>query len=102
MRTFNHPAIDSIRLEQVLYALSDPVRLTIVNQLASDGETTCSALDCGRPKSTMSHHFRVLRESGVVHTRCEGTTHHNSVRREDLEHRFPGLLDAVLAAREIS
>ncbi len=102
MKAFNHPAIESIRLEQVLYALSDPVRLSIVNQLAHEGETTCSALDCGRPKSTMSHHFRVLRESGVVHTRCEGTTHHNSVRREEMEQRFPGLLAAVLTAREMS
>jgi DNA-binding transcriptional ArsR family regulator len=99
MKPFHHPAIESIRLEQVLYALSDPVRLSIVSTLASEGEATCAALDGGRPKSSMSHHFRVLRESGLVHTRSEGTTHLNSIRSEELERRFPGLLAAVLAAQ---
>lgn len=99
MREPNHPKIDDIELTRVLYALSDPVRLEVVRQLDRDGDSSCAALDGGRPKSSMSHHFRVLREAGVVFTRCAGTTHVNALRREELDRLFPGLLDAVLAAR---
>lgn len=98
MRAFKHPPIDNVVLEDVLHALSDPIRLEIVRQLARQGEASCVALDGGRPKSSMSHHFRVLRGAGVVQARPEGTTHMNSLRRADLDRRFPGLLDAVLAA----
>ncbi len=98
MRQFRHPSISEIQLESVLYALSDPVRLAIVRQLARNGEATCAALDGGRPKSSMSHHFRVLREAGIVHTRNHGTSHMNELRRDDLDGAFPGLLAAVLAA----
>ncbi len=99
MRTIHHPAIEQVALSQVLYALSDPVRLGVVRQLARDGEATCSALDCGRPKSSMSHHFRVLREAGLLRTRTDGPSHVNDLRREEMEQRFPGLLTAVLAAQ---
>jgi DNA-binding transcriptional ArsR family regulator len=95
-----HPGMDEIRLERVLYALSDEVRLGIVRQLAQAGAASCAALDGGRPKSSMSHHFRVLRECGLVRTRCEGVTHMNELRDAELERRFPGLLSAILAARE--
>lgn len=91
--------MSSVALAQVLHALSDPVRLEIVRRLAKGGEKTCADLDGGRPKSTMSHHFRVLREAGLVRTRGEGATHFNSARAEELEKRFPGLLDAILAVR---
>ncbi|CAH0323095.1 ArsR/SmtB family transcription factor [Pseudomonas mediterranea] len=60
-------------------------------------EATCGELDGGRPKSSMSHHFRVLRDAGLVHTRNVGTTHMNSLRRDELESRFPGLLASVLS-----
>jgi DNA-binding transcriptional ArsR family regulator len=96
MREPSHPKTGDIELSRVLYALSDPVRLDVVRQLAREGEASCTALDRGRPKSSMSHHFRVLRDAGVVLTRCEGTAHMNSLRREELDRRFPGLLDAVL------
>lgn len=99
MRAFKHPPINSVSLEQVLYALSDPARLEIVRKLQAEGETSCASLVCDRPKSSMSHHFRVLRESGLVQTRSEGVTHMNSVRREELDKRFPGLLKAILAAK---
>ena len=99
MRPFKHPAPSSVSLEQVLHALSDPVRLDIVRKLAKRGETSCADLDCGRPKSSMSHHFRVLRESGLVHTRNEGTTHINTLRSEELDRRFPGVLKAILQAK---
>lgn len=98
MRTMKHPPIEEIVLSQILYALSDPVRLGVVRQLAEKGEATCTALDGGRPKSTMSHHFRVLRDAGLVRTHANGTSHMNELRREDLDRRFPGLLAAILAA----
>ena len=96
MREPSHPKTGDIELTRVLYALSDPVRLDVVRQLEREGEASCTALDRGRPKSSMSHHFRVLRDAGVVQTRCEGTAHLNSLRRAELDRRFPGLLDAVL------
>ena len=97
MRPFKHPAAEDLTLERLLYALSDPVRLDIVRCLASVPEATCGALDGGRPKSSMSHHFRVLRDAGLVHTRNVGTTHMNSLRGDVLEGRFPGLLKCILA-----
>ena len=87
-----------LRLESVLNALGDPVRLGIVRRLARDGECSCAALDGGRSKSTMSHHFRVLRQAGLVQTRGQGTTHLNSLCRATVDAAFPGLLDAVLHA----
>ncbi|MGH2342211.1 ArsR/SmtB family transcription factor [Segnochrobactraceae bacterium EtOH-i3] len=98
MRTLIHPDRDDIRLDRVLYALSDPVRLAIVRKLAREGTATCGALDAGRPKSSMSHHFRVLRGAGVLRTVGDGAAHINSLRRDDLDAKFPGLLDAILAA----
>lgn len=101
MRVIKHPAMHEVRVEQVLYALSDPVRLEIVQKLRQTDEASCGELDGGRPKSSMSHHFRVLRDAGIVWTRNEGTTHMNALRRAELDERFPGLLEAVLqAARE--
>ncbi len=97
MRPFKHPNPDDFILERVLYALSDPVRLEIVRRLAEVGEASCGELDGGRPKSSMSHHFRVLRDAGLVCTYGVGTMHMNSLRRADIDSRFPGLLDAVLA-----
>jgi DNA-binding transcriptional ArsR family regulator len=100
MRALKHPKMEDIELTRVLYALSDPVRLGVVRQLAREGEATCAALDGGRPKSSMSHHFRVLRDAGVVRTRTDGPTHMNELRRADLDRLFPGLLPAVLKAAE--
>ncbi len=97
MRPFKHPSPDEFSLERLFHALSDPVRLDIVRYLAQVTEATCGELDGGRPKSSMSHHFRVLRDAGLVHTRNAGTTHMNQLRRADLDSRFPGLLDAILA-----
>ncbi|RYF62492.1 MAG: ArsR family transcriptional regulator [Comamonadaceae bacterium] len=101
MRAFKHPDANEFMLERVLYALSDPVRLDIVRTLGSVAAASCGELDGGRPKSTMSHHFRVLRESGLVHTECAGTTHMNSLRRAELERRFPGLMDAILGLQAV-
>ena len=89
---------DPLRLEKVLQALGDPVRLGIVRHLAREGESSCAALDGGRPKSTMSHHFKVLREAGLVRTRHQGVTHMNALCRAAVDAAFPGLLDVVIAA----
>jgi DNA-binding transcriptional ArsR family regulator len=82
----------------VLHALSDPARLQIVRQLAVRDECTCGTFHLGLSKATLSHHFRVLREAGVVRTRPEGRTRMLSLRKDELDDRFPGLLDAVLPA----
>ncbi|CAG8863748.1 hypothetical protein PS627_00686 [Pseudomonas fluorescens] len=97
MRAYTHPSPEDLNLERVLYALSDPVRLEIVRCLARVSEATCGELDGGRPKSSMSHHFRVLRDAGLVHTRNVGTTHMNSLRTAELDGRFPGLLGSILS-----
>lgn len=100
MRLFYHPDKQDISLPGVLYALGDPIRLEIVKHLANQGEqpcaAVCEALGLAIAKSTMSHHFRILREAGVTCCRKEGTQHLNTIRRQDLEERFPGLLDVVL------
>lgn len=100
MVTSDEPRTTDLKLAAVMAALSDPVRVAVVRALASDGERTCGTFDLGISKATRSHHFKVLREAGVTHTRAEGTHRHISLRRDDLEARFPGLLDAVLAAAE--
>lgn len=99
MRAYTHPNPEDFTLERLLYALSDPVRMDIVRHLAGVPEATCGELDGGRPKSSMSHHFRVLREAGLVQTRNVGTTHMNSLRSEALESRYPGLLANILSHR---
>ena len=106
MREPHHPSRDELELSAVLHALSDPARLAIVRHLSEEAECTCGHFDFGLSKATLSHHFRVLRESGIVWTRPVGRTRLLSLRRDDLDDRFPGLLDAVLAvngdAREMA
>ncbi|MFJ2949440.1 ArsR/SmtB family transcription factor [Streptomyces sp. NPDC087226] len=98
-RALPHPVCEEIRLEGVLHALSDPVRLRIVRRLAAEGvELSCSHFDLPVTKSTTTHHFRVLRESGVIRQTYEGTAKMNGLRRAELDDLFPGLLDALLAA----
>lgn len=98
-RALAHPSRDLIRLEAVLHALSDPVRLSVVRELAAtDDELPCSHFDLPVTKSTCTHHFRVLRESGVIRQTYRGTAKMNGLRRTDLDALFPGLLDSVLTA----
>ena len=80
----------------MLHALSDPARLAIVRRLAVGDEYSCGAFELGLSKATLSHHFRVLREAGVVRTRLDGRKRLLSLRQDDLNKRFPGLLDAIL------
>ncbi len=94
-----HPSRGALELSAVLHALSDPVRLMIVAELAKgDGEYTCGSFALPVTKSTCTHHFKVLREAGVIQQRQQGTTRLNQLRREDLEARFPGLLATILQA----
>jgi DNA-binding transcriptional ArsR family regulator len=93
-----HPAIEDVRLTDVLFALSDPGRLEIVRELA-DGPLSmaeCGMTNPALPKSTKSHLMKVLREAGVVRNEPEGRGRILSLRREELDRVFPGLLDAVL------
>jgi DNA-binding transcriptional ArsR family regulator len=99
MGDLHHPTTDQLDLAAVLHALSDPVRLQIVSGLAAAEQArSCSSFDVPVTKSTCTHHFKVLREAGVIRQRVEGTARLNTLRREDLETRFPGVLDTVLAA----
>jgi DNA-binding transcriptional ArsR family regulator len=91
-----HPEPEQIELATVLHALSDPMRLRIVECLSSGEARTCKSFELPVTKSTCTHHFRVLREAGVIRQRLEGTTRLNTLRRAELDKRFPGLLDAVL------
>jgi DNA-binding transcriptional ArsR family regulator len=98
-RKLAHPAPADIRLTDVLHALSDPVRLTVVRALAgARTELTCSDVPLPVTKSTTTHHYRVLREAGVITQIYRGTSKMNALRRDDLDRLFPGLLDSVLAA----
>ena len=94
-----HPEVRDIELTEVLFALSDPSRLAIVQQLASGsaGELmTCQSVGGDLAKSTRSHHLKTLREAGVIRSTPQGRERLISLRREDLDARFPGLLEAVL------
>jgi DNA-binding transcriptional ArsR family regulator len=96
------PARDEIELTDVLDALSDPIRLRIVAELAAGEELVCGRFSLPVSDSTRSHHLRILREAGVTQTRAVGTQRLISLRRDDLEARFPGLLGAVVNAAAAS
>ncbi|WP_028925855.1 ArsR/SmtB family transcription factor [Pseudonocardia acaciae] len=95
-----HPDPAQIKLENVLSALGHPIRLEIVRVLAEHGERTCGVvgtqLSTEISKSTLTHHWRVLRDSGVIWQRPHGREHLLTLRRDDLQLRYPGLLDSVL------
>jgi DNA-binding transcriptional ArsR family regulator len=94
----DHPAMEDLDLVEVLQALGDPVRLRIVRYLAScEGPIACHEIPIPVSKSTGSHHLKVLREAGIVWTDVDGTRKYPRLRRDELDARFPGLLDSVLA-----
>ncbi|KQR00667.1 ArsR family transcriptional regulator [Arthrobacter sp. Leaf145] len=96
-RLLDHPEPEEIRLEAVLHALSDSIRLKIVRDLAAGhDDMACIAFELPVSKSTSTHHFRVLREAGVIRQRYRGTSRISKLRDDDLQARFPGLLEAVL------
>jgi DNA-binding transcriptional ArsR family regulator len=96
------PAAEDIQLPRVLAALADPHRLAAVRFVASHGESWCAQVieQAGRPrtKPTFSHHLRILREAGIITKRIQGAKGYMSLRKADLDRRFPGLIDSVLSA----
>ena len=94
------PDLDDVEIGTVLQALADPVRLKIVCLLDAAGEGSCTTLDVPVKRSTISHHLRTLRESGVVATRLVGNTRLSRIRKDELELRFPGFLTSILAAHD--
>jgi len=96
-----HPDLADVELTEVLFALSDPARLQIVRDLA-DGPlemAQCGATDPALPKSTKSHLMKVLREAGLIRNEAHGRRRLVSLRRNEVDAAFPGLLDSVLAGR---
>ncbi|MGB8526186.1 MAG: helix-turn-helix domain-containing protein [Rhodoplanes sp.] len=103
MKPFAHPPIDEIALPALLSALADPVRLAIVRNLYGNSAGLC----CGDaapfdslPKSTLSNHFRVLREAGLIRTEKHGLRHISRLRRVEIDKKFPGLLKLLLKLSE--
>ncbi|MGW6282199.1 ArsR/SmtB family transcription factor [Kribbella sp. NPDC055071] len=95
------PERDEIRVEAVLQALGEPVRLQIVRALADHPEgIRCGDIELPVTASTRAHHLRTLREAGVLSTHAEGTRRVSILRREDLDSLYPGLLSGVLTARQ--
>ncbi|MDQ0469503.1 ArsR/SmtB family transcription factor [Labrys wisconsinensis] len=92
-----HPTTEQIELSAVLDALSDPIRRSIVLGLAEIGEQNCSSFNGLSAKTNLTYHYVRLREAGITRTRIEGAQRLISLRSDDLEQRFPGLLPAVLA-----
>ncbi|SFR27972.1 DNA-binding transcriptional regulator, ArsR family [Lentzea waywayandensis] len=100
-RTVEHPELSEVTLQQALEALADPVRRMVVCQLArAGGEKGCGTFETPVSDSTLTHHFTVLREAGVIRQHYRGTTKLNSLRTAEMEARFPGLLPAVVTAAE--
>ena len=96
MKTITHPEIGEFKLVRVLHALSDPMRLLLVRMLAEKRDLSCSDLCLGRPRSSMSHHFKVLIDAGLLQVDVEGNTHRNNLRLTDLESRFPGVITSII------
>jgi DNA-binding transcriptional ArsR family regulator len=98
VKSIVHPRMADVQLIQVLYALGDPVRMSIVVQLQDRGEKTCNQFKIpSKHKSTLTHHFKVLREAGITRTRIDGREHFVSLRLGELAKRFPGVMDSILA-----
>jgi DNA-binding transcriptional ArsR family regulator len=103
MRPLLHPSVEEITVEGVLYALLDPVRAAIYAEIVGqESAQPCSifltVMDKNIPKSTLSQHFKILRESGLIRSERHGVEVRNSSRSAELEKRFPGLLLSILSA----
>ena len=96
--TLEMPAPDEVELTAVLHALSDPVRLELVRALEAGGEQACGVIPLPVSPSTRSHHLKILREAGLTVTRLVGKQRLVTLRRDVIDARFPGLLDAVLVS----
>jgi DNA-binding transcriptional ArsR family regulator len=106
MRPLFHPPIEDVTVEGILHALSDPVRVAIFTDLtASDSAHNCSTFlnvtERKIPKSTLSHHFKALREAGLIRAERRGVEMHNTSRCPEIESRFPGLIAAIINAHKV-
>jgi DNA-binding transcriptional ArsR family regulator len=94
-RPFNHPAACDISLDNVLHALSDPMRRKIVKKLMAGESMSCIGACSTLPPSTISFHHKILREAGLIRSEKKGVEVINTLRRQDIDARFPGLFDAI-------
>jgi len=106
MRPLFHPSIEGVTVEGILHALSDPVRVAMyVDIVAQECPQSCSNFltvsDRAIPKSTLSQHFKILREAGLIRSERHGVEMHNTSRCTELEQRFPGLIRAIVTAHTI-
>jgi DNA-binding transcriptional ArsR family regulator len=106
MKPLFHPAIEDVTVEAILYALADPVRVAIFTQIAgADCAQTCSNFlqvsDRTIPKSTLSQHFKALRESGLIRSERMGVEMRSTSRCAELDRRFPGLIRTILKAHQV-
>ena len=101
METHSHPKLKSIALDQALKALGDPVLLSIVKQLLKDAsqEKACGTFEYSVTKATFSHHLKILQDAGIIRRRQEGTKKMTSLRSEEIEKRFPGLLSMIISTK---
>jgi DNA-binding transcriptional ArsR family regulator len=96
----SHPEIAEVELDDVLRALADPTRRTIVRMLIAEGDRPCGTFGLPVAASTLSHHFRALRRAGILRQYDDGRQRMNTLRLAELDTRFPGLVYSVLAAAE--
>jgi len=99
MKTFHHPNLEDVSLPTVMQALSDPNRVLIVKTMkeAKGRKFSCKEFELGISKSTRSHHFEVLRQAGLMKTNSEGTKNLSFLREQEVNKRFPGLLNLIAA-----
>ena len=94
----DEPSVEDLHFPRILGAIADPIRLSIVSQLAAaDADISCGGFDLPIAASTATHHFTALRQAGVLHQYYVGTSRMNVLREADLEEAFPGFLPAVIA-----
>ncbi|PJZ76885.1 ArsR/SmtB family transcription factor [Leptospira neocaledonica] len=96
-----HPNLDQIELNSIFEAVSDPIRRKILLDLSEKGESNCSAFLIYAPKTNLSYHMGKLRDAGMIFTRYEGTQRFSIIRKDDLEKKFPGLLETILKSVRI-
>lgn len=100
MQPLWHPPVEALAPERVFHALGDAVRLTVFRKIACADGLSCAGVCDQLPRSTVSHHLKVLREAGLIRSERQGKAVVNHVRRADLEARFPGLLALVMGDPE--
>ncbi|CAN5138653.1 helix-turn-helix domain-containing protein [soil metagenome] len=99
-RPIQHPAARDLTLDAILHALSDPIRRKIVRKLMSSDGLNCAGACDALPPSTISFHHNVLREAGIIRSEKKGVSVINRLRRDDLDSRFPGLIDSILSQKD--